>query len=169
LALKNVLFTDICGKELPRLQTDDYILLRSKLGFNSFPYDDVSFASSTPKEESGPSADIESKKVILSCDMEIYKYNTLYHFNVDFSQKSVVEYLRLFFDKDDKSYKIQVKLIAPNPINGVEEIIYRRQYDENTFSQVTEKSFRPEVQEYFSTIPTIDEVNGDGAKAKGSN
>lgn len=62
----------------------------------------------------------------------MYKYSSLYHYDVDFGKQVLVERLRLLFDQDDKSYKVLVKVIAPS--DGGEEIVYKRQFDENLYS-----------------------------------
>lgn len=42
-SLVDLLRNRLCTEELPKYQTQDYVLLRSKFGINSFPYDDVAF------------------------------------------------------------------------------------------------------------------------------
>lgn len=91
--------------------------------------------------------------------MELYKYSTLYHFNVDFGEQVLIERMRLLFDQDDKSYKVLVRLITPFNENG-EEIVYRRMYDENCYSQVAEKAYKADVIDYFSTPKSSNEVKG---------
>ncbi len=62
-----------------------------------------------------------------------------------------METLKLYFEGDtnQSSYKIGVRVYAPNEVTGCEETVYRRVFDENTWFQVCENAFKKEVKEYF--------------------
>ena len=141
--LVSILKTDICENELDKLQTTEYIALRSLHGVNGYPFDEVSSAAPEQSQLAMKSSSV------LACEMQMYKYSYLYHYDVDFGKQVLVERLRLLFDKDDKSYKVLVKVIAPSDTDG-EEIVYKRVFDESLYSQVTEKAHKQDVKEYFS-------------------
>jgi hypothetical protein len=43
--LLSLLQDRICSSELPKLQSEEYIILRSKFGINSFPFDNLTMSA----------------------------------------------------------------------------------------------------------------------------
>lgn len=111
---RNLLFGNVCGVELPRLQTEDYIRLRSKLNIDAFPYTDQ--GELHPREDDSAKATSDSLTT-LSYQMEAYKLNTLYHYKVDFGTEVKLESFALHFEKELLvAYKVLVRAIADDEI-----------------------------------------------------
>ncbi len=93
------------------------MVIRSKLNISSFPFDDT-YVSQTEQQTS--CTDKNSKLLDgylqhINCSFELYKVNSLYHFNVDLRSEAVVEKLKLFFEQDNKSlFKISLRILAPD-------------------------------------------------------
>ena len=144
----------------------DYISLRSKLGINSYPYSDVTtFKTSENDVETLSSVPSNSERISpLACSMEVYKFNTLYHFNVDFGKGDTVKLqdLKLYFDADNlSSYKILVRVLAPT-LTKRDGVIFQRLYDEDYYSLVCDKSQNTEMKTYFQS-GNVDESNSQEA------
>eukprot|EP00347_Sterkiella_histriomuscorum_P007708 403347869 len=137
-------------QELPKYQTEEYITLRSKLNINSFPFDKVSIQEKIPNYElSNRNQTVDHSIQGLCCNMHVTKYNSVNCYNVDFTNQVQVNNLALSFESEQKGlYKIGVRVIVPN-LQGKEQIIYERFYDELYFQQLCEKAENAKVIEYF--------------------
>lgn len=119
--------------------------MRSKLGINQFPFDDL-----TPNADPSETQTHHSGGA-LPCKYQVFKLNTLYQYNVEFNQRAQVDKLKLYFEADTQAmYKVSVRVGVPEESTGIEEARYRRVFDENAYYQVCENAYKKEVINYFS-------------------
>lgn len=97
-------------------------MLRSKININSFPFDEVSSKiKESGSSESGNLLGQQSQtselggSYFLKCNFEVYKLNTVYHYNFDLQNSCSVDKLKFFFEADNKNiYKICVRVLVPD-------------------------------------------------------
>jgi len=64
----------------------------------------------------------------------------------------MIEKLKIYFEIEKTAiYKIGVRIFVPNPVTGFEEAFYVRTFDENTFYQLCDNAFRPDVISYYNS------------------
>jgi hypothetical protein len=84
--IKDLLFKEVCFGLLPKYQTKEQVLLRSKLGLNHYPLDAVSSTLAESVSEDLTVHGTSTGSRILPFNMEVYKLGTLYHYDIDMTK-----------------------------------------------------------------------------------
>lgn len=100
----------------------------------------------------------------------MFKLNTFYQYNVEFTQLSRVENMKLYFEAETESvYKIAVRVLVPNEVTGCEDTLYRRVYDENMWFQVCENAYKKPVADYFKESSVGDDTTNEANSKQETN